>query len=65
MLHDESAACGPENERRTYKRELVAATGSRGRSENLMDGRRTLLPGDDRDTRFSPTTYMRRAGGVL
>ena len=35
-----------------YVRECAAATGSQGRTDNLLDGRRTLLSGHGLDARF-------------
>lgn len=45
--------------------EGVSATQSRGRTNFLFDGRRTLLRGRDGEARLVPVIVMRRARGVL
>lgn len=47
-----------------YVRECVAATGSQGRTDNLLDGRRTLLSGHGLDARFGTDgSYASGRGG--
>lgn len=40
---------------------VVAATKSRGRAEDLLDGRCTLLPGRELDDRFAPTILLQQS----
>ena len=37
----------------------------RGRTEDVLDGRRAMLPDHARHARFAPMVVVRRADGVL